>query len=56
MNGNKIGNLLIGIGVILILIGMTLQLEKLIKDNENKQKIIESQANELIKCNEWSNR
>lgn len=43
-------NVLIISGVIMIFIGMTLQLEQLIKDNIHKQEIIDSQAKELIKC------
>ena len=43
-------NILIAAGVTLIFIGMTLQLEDLIKENIENKKIIDSQATELIKC------
>lgn len=38
------------IGMILIFLGMVLQLEQVIVDNEKKQELIEKQADELIKC------
>lgn len=53
-------NILVAAGIILIFIGMTLQLDQLIKNNIDKQERIDNQATELIKCKEendalWDN-
>lgn len=48
-------NILISVGIILIFIGMCLELDKLIKDNEKKQELIDIQAEQIIQCNEEEN-
>ena len=50
MERSKLFNKLVYIAFIMIFIGMTLQLEQVIEDNEKKQEIIERQADELIRC------
>lgn len=56
----KIYHILVTIGFIMLFIGMTLQLEQVIEDNENKEEIIDNQAKEIIKLKEenehlWNN-
>lgn len=46
----RIVHLIITIGIIFILLGTTIELEEVIKDNAEKQEIIDRQAEELIKC------
>lgn len=43
-------NILFIIAILFILLGMALQIDKLIKENEKQQKVIDNQAEKLIKC------
>ena len=43
-------NILFIIAILFILLGMALQIDKLIKENEKQQKVIDNQAKKLIKC------
>ena len=43
-------NILFIIAILFILLGTALQIDRLIKENEKQQKIIDNQAERLIKC------
>lgn len=43
-------NILFIIAILFILLGMALQIDKLIKENKKQQKVIDNQAEKLIKC------
>lgn len=48
------------IGIIVLFLGMVLQFEQVVEDNEKKQEIIDRQATEIIKLKEenehlWNN-
>lgn len=49
-------NILFIIAILFILLGMALQIDKLIKENEKQQKLIDNQGVKLIRCQEqlWS--
>ena len=49
-------NILFIIAILFILLGMALQIDKLIKENEKQQKIIDNHGVKLIRCQEqlWS--
>lgn len=49
-------NILFIIAILFILLGMALQIDKLIKENEKQQEVIDNQGVKLIRCQEqlWS--